>query len=59
MPRTRVVFFAQKGKAPLLEWLDEQSEKVQDKCLVRIERLAELGYELRSPEADFLARWNL
>jgi hypothetical protein len=54
MPKTKVVFFAQEGSAPLLEWLDEQSVKVQDKCLVRIERLAELGYELRRPEADFL-----
>jgi phage-related protein len=27
---------------------------VQDKCFVRIERLAECGHELRRPEADFL-----
>ena len=54
MPKTRVVFFAQGGSAPLLEWLDAQNAKVQNKCLVRIERLAELGHELRRPEADFL-----
>lgn len=38
----------------MLEWLDQQDKKVQDKCLVRVERLAELGYELRRPEADML-----
>lgn len=55
MPETRVVFFAAKdGSAPLLDWLDEQAPKVQDKCLVRIERLAELGHEMRRPEADYL-----
>ncbi|MCG2773434.1 MAG: type II toxin-antitoxin system RelE/ParE family toxin [Desulfobacterales bacterium] len=29
-------------------------EKVQDKCLVKIQRLEEQGYELRRPEADSL-----
>ena len=37
-----------------MEWLDEQDRKVQYKCLVKIERLQELGYELRHPEADYL-----
>ena len=55
LPKTEVVFFASTpGVAPLLEWLDQLPTKVQDKCLVRIERLAELGYELRRPEADLL-----
>jgi len=55
MPETRVVFYAEDdGSAPLLTWLDRQQHKVQDKCLVRIERLAELGHELRRPEADLL-----
>ena len=55
MPETTVVFYAEDdGSAPLLIWLDRQQSKVQDKCLVKIERLAELGYELRRPEADFL-----
>jgi hypothetical protein len=55
MPRTEVVFFAaDDGTAPLVEWLDKQDRKVQDKCLVKIERLQELGYELRRPEADYL-----
>lgn len=38
----------------MLAWLDRQPPKVQDKCVVRIERLAELGHELRRPEADLL-----
>ena len=38
----------------MLEWLDRQEARVQIKCLARIERLAELGYELRRPEADLL-----
>ncbi len=55
MPKTDVVFFADdEGTAPLLEWLDKQDRKVQDKCLVKIERLQELGHELRRPEADYL-----
>jgi len=28
--------------------------KAQDKCQVRVERLRELGHELRRPEADLL-----
>jgi phage-related protein len=55
MPRTEVVFFADDdGTSPLLLWLDQQERKVQDKCLVKIERLEELGHELRRPEADYL-----
>jgi len=56
MPETTVVFYAKDddGAAPLLTWLDQQQSKVQDKCLVKIERLAELGHELRRPEADLL-----
>ena len=55
MPVTTVVFFSDEDRAcPLLEWLDRVPAKVQDKCIVRIERLAEMGHELRRPEADFL-----
>ena len=39
---------------PLLVWLDTLPAKAQDKCRVRIERLKELGHELRRPEADYL-----
>jgi hypothetical protein len=55
MPETEVVFFAEDdGSAPVLDWLDQQETKVQDKCLVKIERLGKLGHELRRPEADYL-----
>jgi phage-related protein len=55
MPETVVVFFAaDDGSCPLLRWLDELGEKIQIKCIVRIERLAEEGHELRRPEADTL-----
>jgi len=35
-------------------WLDDLPEKVQLKCLGRIERLKQEGHALRRPEADFL-----
>ncbi len=55
MPKMEVVFYRdEKGDAPVLDWLDNLSQKAQDKCVVRIERLEELGHELRRPEADFL-----
>jgi phage-related protein len=55
MPETTVVFFAQdKGSAPALEWLDSLPEKVQNKFIVRVERLALCGYKLGPPEAKYL-----
>lgn len=55
MPKAKVVFFKEDdGSVPILEWLDSLQEKALDKCTVRIERLEELGHELRRPEADFL-----
>ena len=55
MPETDVLLFAEEdGSAPLLAWLDDLPAKVRDKCIVRIERLAQLGHELRRPGADLL-----
>lgn len=55
MPETKVVLFVEADDTcPLLNWLDELPPKVQDKCIVRLERLAEMGHELRRPETDFL-----
>jgi phage-related protein len=55
MPRTRVVFYREDdGSVPVLEWLDALPDKAQDKCRLKIQRLGELGYELRRPEADYL-----
>jgi hypothetical protein len=39
---------------PVLGWLDTLPSKIQDKCVVKIEQLRELGHELRRPEADLL-----
>ena len=55
MPRTTVVFYREDdGSVPLLEWFHGLPTRAQDKCRLRIERLAELGHELRRPEADYL-----
>ncbi len=44
MPATEVVLFAEEdGVCPLLEWMDTLPPKAQDKCIVKIERLARRG----------------
>ena len=58
MPRTQLVFFKDDdGTIPVRDWLLElrqRQRKAFAKCVVRIRRLAELGHELRRPEADLL-----
>ena len=55
MPRTRLVAYQEDdGSVPLRDWLDGLPRKARMKCLVRLERLEELGHELRRPEADYL-----
>src|SRR5437870_4865709 len=58
MPRSEVVFYKDDdGSVPVLEWLAAlrtQNRRAFAKCKVRIERLAEMGHELRRPEADLL-----
>jgi hypothetical protein len=55
MPKISVVFYQEDTNAvPVLDWLDRLPAKAQDKCRVRIERLRDLGHELRRPEADYL-----
>ena len=55
MPHTEVLFYQEADEVvPLVDWLETLPAKVQDKCLVKLERLEELGYELRRPEADYL-----
>ena len=49
-----VFYHEEDGTVPLVEWLDSLPPKVQNKCLIRLERLEELGHELRRPEADYL-----
>ena len=55
MPKTTIRIYQESdGSVPLLEWLDEQPEKVQDKFTVLIERLGDEGYDLRRPSCDLL-----
>jgi phage-related protein len=55
VPQIRVILYCEvDGTVPLLQWLDSLPDKVREKCLFRIRRLAALGHELRRPEADFL-----
>jgi phage-related protein len=58
MPETRIVFFQDdNGKVPVLSWLStlqQQDRKGYANCIARIQQLAESGYELRRPAADFL-----
>jgi phage-related protein len=55
MPKTTAVFYQEGPKmVPVLDWLDSLPKKALDKCRVRIERLRDLGHELRRPEADLL-----
>ena len=55
MARAEIYFYKDAdGSLPLLQWLDTLPKKVQVKCTERISRLADLGNELRRPEADYL-----
>lgn len=55
MPEIQVVFYQEaNGTVPVLEWLDGLIPRARAKCIVKIERLGELGHELRRPEADYL-----
>jgi len=58
MPQTRLLFFQDaEGTPPVWEWLKDlrmKNPKAYAKCVVRVRRLAELGHELRRPEADLL-----
>jgi len=48
VPRTRVVLYREEdGSCPFIEWFDTLPAKVQDKCYLRLERLREMGHELR------------
>lgn len=42
------------GDVPFLEWFESIPSKARANCLVRLERLQEMGNELRRPEADYL-----
>jgi phage-related protein len=58
MPTTKLIFFREAdGTAPAVEWLIQlrkENARAFAKCRVRLARLAEMGHELRRPEADYL-----
>lgn len=58
MPMTAVWFYREsEDDVPVLRWLQalrRRDRKAYAKCVARIQRLAELGHELRRPEADLL-----
>jgi phage-related protein len=55
VPPTKVIIYQEKdGKVPLLEWLDQLRAGVVAKCKEKIQRLRDMGHELRRPEADYL-----
>ena len=58
MSATKLVFFREAdGSAPAVEWLKRlrnENARAFAKCRARLARLAELGHELRRPEADYL-----
>ncbi len=58
MPQAEVYFYQEaKGDVPVLDWLGElerKNRRASEKCQAAIERLAELGHELRRPQADLL-----
>jgi len=57
MPKTDIrIYQRANGSVPLLDWLDALPEKVQDKCIQKVELLEERGYELRRPHCDMLER---
>lgn len=58
MPLTTVLFYQEaRGDVPVLDWLRKlrrTDRRAYAKCVARILRLAELGHQLRRPEADSL-----
>jgi hypothetical protein len=48
----QVVYYQEDGATvPMAAWLDRLPAKALRKCLARLERLEQLGHELRRPEA--------
>ncbi len=65
MSAVKIIFYKDGNSVPILDFLDEIPKKASAKGGVKLERLGELGNELRRPEADFLRdgiyelRWQL
>ena len=55
MPQSQLILYQEKnGDVPLMQWLDEESTRVQIKAVAVLTKLAEFGHELRRPHADYL-----
>jgi putative component of toxin-antitoxin plasmid stabilization module len=55
MPKTELrAFRKDDGTIPLVEWLDDLPEKARQNCVVKIERLKNMGFQLRRPDCDYL-----
>lgn len=54
MPVNLVFYCEEDGTIPLVEWLDSIVPKARVKLIAKLERLRNLGHELRRPEADYL-----
>lgn len=58
MPRIKILFYQETPRdVPALDWLRELrriDRRGYAKCVARVQRLAEMGHELRRPEADLL-----
>jgi phage-related protein len=55
MPVSQVVIYREEdGSAPFIDWFADLPSQAKAKVRVRLERLRDLGHELRRPEADFV-----
>lgn len=55
MPKTELIAYKRdNGTIPLIEWLDRLPDKARLNCIVKIERLRNMGFELRRPDCDYL-----
>jgi phage-related protein len=55
VPRTALLGYRDlDATVPILAWLESLPGAARDKCRIRLGRLAEMGFELRRPEADYL-----
>ena len=49
MAAIRVVFYRERERVPLRDWLDSLPPAARERCRDRLWRLAEMGHELRRP----------
>lgn len=54
MPAVNVLFYRAAAEVPTLDWILEQSQAAQVRCLAAIDLLAEQGHEARRPLAENL-----